>query len=92
MKTTETKINVTKLIVAKTTTLDLMGTKATYKAGRVLETIRHKHKFYYVWDHVVVIGHGANEVIPAKNLKVKWFIETKTTTIKAKPVKVGPLN
>ena len=88
MKTTTTKY-VTKLIVAKTTTIEgHPGHKMIFKAGRVLETVKHKHNHYYPWKYVITLGHGTNEVIPVENLKVKWFKETKTVTIKNKEIKV----
>jgi len=88
MKTTTTKY-VTKLIVAKTTTIEgHPGMKTVYKAGRVLEVKRHNKFHYYPWEYVIVFGHGMNEVIPVENLKVKWFVETRTVTIKNKELKV----
>lgn len=90
MNTTTTKRYITKLIVAKATTIEAHpGCKYTYKPGRVLETVKHKTSLFYPWKYVITLGYGMNEVIPAENLKVKWFIETKkvTTTNKEVPVK-----
>ena len=88
MKTTTTKY-VTKLIVAKTTTIEAHpNVKTVYKAGRVLEIVKHNKFHYHPWKYVITLGHGMNEVIPAENLKVKWFVETKTVTIKNKEIKV----
>jgi hypothetical protein len=88
MKTTTTK-NVTKLIVVKPFTyFDMGGGKVTLKAGRVLETVKHAKFHYYPWNHKIVMGHGVAEVVPAENLKVKWFKETKTVAIKTKEIKV----
>ena len=88
MKTTTTKY-VTKLIVAKTTAIEgYPGVKTVYKAGRVLEVKKHNKFHYYPWKYVITLGHGMNEVIPVENLKVKWFVETKTVTINNKEIKV----
>lgn len=88
MKTT-TKKYVTKLIVAKTTTIEgYPGHKVVLKAGRVLETIKHKRNHYYPWAYTVTFGHGMTENVPVENLKVKWFVETKTVAIKNKEIKV----
>jgi hypothetical protein len=88
MKITTTK-KVTKLIVAKTTVIEgHPNIKTVYKAGRVLEVKKHKKFHYYPWKYVITLGHGMHEVIPVENLKVKWFIETKTVTIKNKELKV----
>lgn len=88
MKTT-TKKYVTKLIVAKTTKIEgYPGDTIVLKAGRVLETIKHAHHHYYPWAHTVTFGHGIAVTVPVENLKVKWFVETKTVTVKNKEIKV----
>ena len=80
---------VTKLIVAKSFTyVEMGGKKVTLKAGRVLETVKHAKFNYYPWDYNVVMGHGINETVTKEYLKVKWFKETKTVTIKNKELKV----
>lgn len=80
---------VTKLIVAKPFTyFDMGGGKVTLKAGRVLETIKHAKFHYYPWNHKIVMGHGIGETVPAENLKVKWFVETKKVVVKNKEIKV----
>jgi len=60
----------------------------TYKKGRVLETIRHRRNHYYPTDHVITLGHGWTEVIPADHIKAKWYEETTKTIVKTVEVKV----
>ena len=80
---------VTKLIVAKTTTIEgHPGHKITYKPGRVLEVVKHKTRHYYPWKYIVTFGYGMTETIPVENVKVKWYVETKKTIITNKEVKV----
>ena len=88
MKTTTTKY-VTKLIVAKPFTyVGYGGGKVTIKAGRVLETVKHRHTHYYPWAYHIVMGHGIGEIVPVDFLKVKWFKETKTIGVATKELKV----
>jgi hypothetical protein len=61
----------------------------TYKKGRVLETIRHRRYHYYPADHVITLGHGWAEVIPADHIKAKWYEETTKTIVKTKEVPVA---
>jgi len=80
---------VTKLIVAKTTTIEVHpGHKITYKPGRVLETIKDEVGHFHPWKYVITLGHGMTETIPVENVKVKWYIETKKVITTNKEVKV----
>ncbi len=88
MKTNTTTNYVTKLIVVKPFTYAHPGGKTTLKAGRVLETIKHKNNHYYPWIHKIVMGHGLAELVPLEYVKVKWFKETKTVTVKTEEIKV----
>ena len=81
MKTKTTRY-ITKLIVAKPFVYTTMYGNTTIRAGRVLETLKNRNHTYHPWPHTIVLGHGDNDVIPVDNLKVKWFVETKTTTAK----------
>ena len=79
-----------KLVVAKTYfTADAMS-PTTYKAGRVLEVVRKRDRFYKldVTPFIIVEGFGLNTAIPTENLKTTWFTETvvtKTVVKKATP-------
>ena len=87
MKTTTTKY-VTKLIVEKPFKYHTGIGFTLLKKGRVLETVKHKNKYFYPWVHRIVLGHGWNEIVPIENVKVKWFKEVKTVITKTKEVKV----
>jgi uroporphyrinogen-III decarboxylase len=90
MKTTKRYIS--KLIVAKTTTIPVAPgiDPIVYRKGRVIETRISKDSHYYLNDrpYVIVLGHGMNEVIPVENLKVTWSEETTKTVVTTKNVKV----
>ena len=81
---TEKVMYVTKFILAK----PFKCGGIDYKKGRVLETIRHRYNHYYPIEHIITLGHGWNEVIPADYIKAKWFTETTKTVIKTKEVPV----
>ena len=87
---TEKVILVTKFILAKpftyTTVPGLPAT--TYKKGRVLGTIRHRHNHYYPTNHTITLGHGWTEVIPADHIKAKWYEETTKTVVETVEVPV----
>jgi uroporphyrinogen-III decarboxylase len=85
---TEKVMYVTKMILVKPFAFtDGTGT-ITYKKGRVLETIRNRHSYYYPTKHVITLGHGWHEVIPADHIKAKWFKETTKTLVKTLEVEV----
>ena len=87
---TEKVILVTKFVLNKDFTYyrtpDLPP--VTYKKGRVLETIRHRRNHYYPTDHVITLGHGWTEVIPADHIKAKWYEENTKTVIETLEVPV----
>ena len=85
---TEKVMYVTKFILVKPFTYHTGVGTDTYKKGRVLETIRHRHNHYYPTKHVITLGHGWNEVIPADYIKAKWFTETTKTVVETKEVPV----
>ena len=80
MKTTTKYI--TKLIVAKPFVYATQLGNKTIRAGRVLKTIKNANYHYYPRDYTFLLEHGCSRTIPAENLRVKWFDEIKTTTIK----------
>jgi hypothetical protein len=53
-----------------------------------LETIRHRRNHYYPTDHVITLGHGWTEVIPADHIKAKWYEETTKTAVETVEVPV----
>jgi uroporphyrinogen-III decarboxylase len=79
---------VSKMILVKPFTFTDGISTITYKPGRVLETIRNRNNHYYPSKHVITLGHGWSEVIPADHIKAKWFKETTKTLVKTVEVKV----
>lgn len=79
---------VTKMVLTKPFKYNDGCRTTTYKKGRVLEIIRHRYNWYYPGKHIITLGHGWTETIPADHIKAKWFKEITKTVIKTKEIKV----
>jgi hypothetical protein len=50
--------------------------------------IRHRRNHYYPTDHVITLGHGWAEIIPADHIKAKWYEETTKTVVETVEVPI----
>lgn len=90
-KTTTSTNYVTYLILAKTFTYDKgYADGRTIKAGTYLETKKHKKYYFYPWQYKIVRGFGDYVFIPIEYVKVKWFKEIRTVTVKMEETEVKP--
>jgi hypothetical protein len=89
MSKTTTKVTyVTKFVLSKPFVIKAfpVSESIVYNKGRVLQTIRHRSNHYFPTDHVITLGQGWTEVIPADSIAAKWYKETTITVVNTEEV------
>jgi hypothetical protein len=89
MSKTTTKVTyVTKFVLNKPFVIQAFpaSENIVYNKGRVLQTIRHRKNHYSPTDHVITLGQGWTEVIPADHIGAKWYKETTITVVNTEEV------